>query len=129
LKEFLNLNKQLQLSWSESTIKTLSTKYLNLMTKLNFLEGARSKSFRHITSSSESLILFLYLARLIDPGSDNILKNEMLPLSFVASDDVKDRLKKLSIKGYFNMNYNGVALNIELKHSYKGICDVLYHRV
>jgi hypothetical protein len=128
LKEFLSLNKQLQLSWSESTIKTLSTKYLNLMTKLNFLEGVRTKSFRHITASSESLILFLYLARLIDSGSDNILKNEMLPLSFVASDDVKERLKKLSIKGYFNMNYNGVALNIELKHSYKGICDVIYHR-
>jgi hypothetical protein len=25
------------------------------------------------------------------------------------------------------MNFNGVALNIELTHSYKGICDALYN--
>ena len=128
LKEFLNQNKKLHLNWSENTINTLSTKYLNLMTKLSFLEGARTKSFRHITSSTESLILFLYFAKLIDPVSNNILKNEMLLLSFVAPNDITERLKKLSLKGFFNMNFNGVALNIEFSHSYKGICDVLYNR-
>jgi hypothetical protein len=128
LKDFLNRNNALDLNWSETTIKTLSTKYLNLMTKLGFLQGARIKTFRHITPSSESLVLFIYLARLIEPEAGNILKNEMLLLSFVAPDDIKERLKKLSLKGYLNMNFNGVALNIELNHSYKGICDVLYHR-
>jgi len=54
LKEFLSQNKQLNLRWSESTIHTLSTKYLNLMTKLNFLEGARNKTFRHIRTSTEA---------------------------------------------------------------------------
>ena len=62
LKEFLSLNRQLNLKWSESTINTLSTKYLNLMTKLNFLEGERTKSYRHIKISAESLVLFLYFA-------------------------------------------------------------------
>jgi len=51
----------------------------------------------------------------------------LLPISFVPSEDVQDRLKKLSLKGFFNMNFNGVALNIELTHSYKGICDALYN--
>jgi len=128
LKEFLNQNKQLNLNWSESTINTLSTKYLNLMTKLNFLEGVRKKSFRHIKTSAESLVLFIYFARLRDPQNSNILINEMLPLSFVVPEDIQERLKKLSLKGFFDMNFNGVALNIELTHSYKGICDVLYHR-
>ena len=36
LKEFVSHNKELKLNWSENTINTLSTKYLNLMTKLNF---------------------------------------------------------------------------------------------
>ena len=128
LKEFLSQNKQLDLGWSESTVQTLSTKYLNLMTKLNLLEGLRVKSFKHIRLSSEALVLFLYFAGLHEPENKNILKNELLPLSFIANEDIQDRLKKLSLKGYFNMTYNGVDLNIELTHSYKEICDVLYHR-
>ena len=128
IKEFLNQNKKLNLNWSESTINTLSTKYLNLMTKLNFLEGARRKSIRHVKVSAESLVLFLYFTKLYDPQTSNILKNEMLPLSFVAPEDIRERLKKLSLEGFFNMNFNGVALNMELTHSYKGICDALYNR-
>jgi hypothetical protein len=126
LKDFLNQNKPLSLNWSESTINTLSTKYLNLMTKLNFLEGARRKSFRNIKIPAEPLTLFLYFAKLHDPGNSNILINDMLPLSFVGSEDLVERLKKLSLKGFFNMNFNGVALNIELTHSYQKICNVLY---
>jgi hypothetical protein len=72
--------------------------------------------------------LFLYFAKLYDPGTNNILNNELLPLSFMVTEDIKDRLKKLSMKGFFNMDFNGVALNIELTHSYKGICDVLYNQ-
>lgn len=128
LKEFFTQNKQLNLKWSSSTIQTLSTKYLNLMTKLNFLEGARSKSFRYIRTSEEALVLFLYFAQLHESENKNILKNEMLPLSFVPLEDLLDRLKKLSMKGFFNMNFNGVDLNIEFIHSYKGVLNVLYNR-
>ncbi len=127
LKEFLAQNKPLNIKWSESTISTLATKYLNLMTKLNFLEGVRTKTFRHIKTSAESLVLFLYFAKLHDPENSNILQNDMLPLSFVTSEDMLERLKKLSVKGFFNMNFNGVTLNIELTNSYKRICDDLYH--
>jgi len=128
LKEFLNQNKPLGLGWSESTVQTLSTKYLNLMTKLNLLEGARIKSFKYVRPSSEDMVLFLYFASLQEPDNRNILKNEMLPLLFIPVEDIQDRLKKLSLKGYIHMTYNGVDLNIELTHSFKEICDVLYHR-
>ncbi|MBT4527992.1 MAG: DUF1819 family protein [Deltaproteobacteria bacterium] len=128
LREFIANNKQLDLSWSASTINTISTKYLNFMTKLNLLEGARKKTFKHIKITAESLVLFLYFAKLHAPENSNILTNEILPLSFVSTGDIRDRLKKLSIKGYFDMNFNGVELNIELTHSFKGICDVLFNR-
>jgi len=128
LKDLLSQNKHLNLGWSENTIETLSTKYLNIMTKLNFLDGARSKIFKHISVSAETLTLFLYFARLHNSKGQNILKNQMLPLSFVHSEDLLERLKKLSMKDYFKMNFNGVDLNIELTHSYKGICNVLYNR-
>ncbi|MBF0303389.1 MAG: DUF1819 family protein [Desulfamplus sp.] len=128
LKEFFTTNKNLNLNWSESTINTLSTKYLNLMAKLNFLEGSRIKSFKIVNPTTYSLVIFLYFAKLHSPHTDNILKNEMLPLSFVMLDDIYERLKKLSLQGFFNMNFNDVSLNIELIHSYKGICNVLQNR-
>lgn len=128
LKEFMSQNKELNLGWSESTINTLSTKYLNFMTKLNFLEGKRIKYFKPIRPTGEALTLFLYFAKLYDLNTNNILKNEILPLSFIGLEDIQDRLKKLSVKGLFNMDFNGIALNIELTHSYKGICDVLYNQ-
>jgi hypothetical protein len=128
LKEFLNQNKHLNLNWSKNTIDTLSTKYLNLMTKLNFLEGMRTKSYGHIRTSEESLVLFLYFARLHDPQNRNILKSDLLLLSFVAPEDLLERLKKLSMKGFFDMSFNGIDLNVELTHSYKGICDAVYNR-
>ena len=128
VKELLSQNKQLNINWSENTIHMLSTKYLNLMTNLNFLEGARKKSFKHIRTSDESLVLFLYFAQLHNKENRNIFKNDMLPLSFVDPEDILERLKKLSMKGYFDMDFNGVDLNITLTQSYEGICDALYNR-
>ncbi len=128
IKDSVSHNKALTLKWSESTINTLSSKYLNIMTKLNFVEGKRIKSFKQIRPTAESLSIFLYFAKLYDSGNNNILSNTLLPLSFMVTEDLKDRLKKLSMKGFFNMDFNGVALNIELTHSYKGICDVLYQQ-
>lgn len=127
LKEFLLQNESFQISWTENTINTLSTKYLNLMSKLGFLSPGRVKSFKHKRPSSEAQVLFLYFAKLYSPSTSNILTNELLSISFIPFEDIQDRLKKLSLKGCFNMNFNGVALNIELTQSYKGVCDVLYN--
>jgi hypothetical protein len=126
LKEFLSQNKS-EISWSENTINTLSTKYLNLMSKLNFVSSGRVKSFKHIRPSTEVQVLFLYFAKLFSSNVNNILVNELLPICFVPAENFQERLKKLSMKGFFNMNFNGVALNIELTHSYQGICDALYN--
>lgn len=128
LKEFLSQNSELGIKWSEKTINTLSTKYLNLMTKLDFLSAGRTKSFRSIQPSSESIVIFLYFAKLHEPQVNDIFKSEILPLSFISSDDIRKRLKKLSNQGFFNMSDNGVNLNIELIHPYEGIYHVLYNR-
>jgi len=120
--------KTTKANWSEETIYRIATKYLSLMTKLDFVTSGRIKSFTHIRPSSEAQVLFLYFAKLFSPNASNILTNELLPVSFISSEDIQDRLKKLSLKGFFNMNYNGIALNIELTKSFKGICDALYNR-
>ncbi len=113
-------------NWSEDTIYRLATKYLSLMTKFDFVSEGRIKSFNHIRPSAEALVLFLYFTKLYSSNQANILVNELLPTCFISAEDIQSRLKKLSMKGFFNMSFNGIALNIELTHSHKGICDALY---
>ena len=80
LKEFLRQNESLKIGWSQNTINTLSTKYLNLMSKLGFLSPRRVKSFMHVRPSSEAQVLFLYFAKLFSPRASNILTNKLLPV-------------------------------------------------
>jgi len=98
------------------------------MNKLNFIENTRSKAFKYINPSGELLVLFLYFAKLYAPNISNILENDFLSLSFIHPEDIHERLKKLSLKGFFNMSFSGNKLNIELIHNYNGICDVLHNR-
>lgn len=126
LKELLLQKQSLNLNWSEITIDTLSTKYLNIMTKLGLLSTGRTKTFKNIHPSTEAQILFLYFSNLYEPENNNILMNEFLPISFINTEDLQERIKKLSLKGFFNMNFNGLKLNVELIHSYKGVCYDLY---
>lgn len=126
LKDIFTNNDINKPAWSEDTLYRVATKYLSLMTKFEFVSKGRVKSFSHIRPSSEALVLFLYFSALSKPENKNILGSEMLPACFIERADIHDRLKKLSLKGFFNMNFNGVALNIELIHSYKDICNALY---
>lgn len=121
-------NNQIRPRWSEETVYRLATKYLSLMTKFNFISEGRVKTFRHIRSSSEALVLFLYFAHVFSPDSNDILSNKLLPASFIATGDIQNRLKKLSAMGLFGMSFNGIALKIELTYSHKEICNVLYSR-
>jgi len=126
IKDISDKNDPHKPSWSEDTVYRLATKYLSLMTKFDFVTSGRIKSFNHIRPSTEAQVLFLYFAKLYSATSSNIFENKLLPASFIALEDIQSRFKKLSIRGYFNMNFNGADLNIELTYSYKEICDVLY---
>ena len=127
IKELVHQNPELDLRWSEITIITLARKYLNFLTKLGFLEGAQKKFFSTIPISTEAIITFLYLARTANPGQRNLLKNSFLKLSMIPKDDLVTRLKRLSMKGLFEMDYNGVDLNLELTLEAGEVANVLYH--
>ena len=113
--------------WAEETIYRIATKFLSLMTKLGFVSTGRVKKFEYVRPSTEAQVIFLYYAKLFAPDHSDILTNPFLSLSFIAKEDIQERMKKLSMKDYFRMNFNGVALKIELTHSYEEICHVLYN--
>ena len=127
LKDAINENQFGNINWSENTINTISTKYLNFMTKLGLLEGARNKTFKHIQLCSDSLLLFLYFAKLYAPNCSNLLDNSFLPLSFVSTDQITEKIKKLAQKGLINMSFNGVSLSVELPVDFKGVYNVLHN--
>jgi len=127
LKEFLSKEQGKTLGWSENTINTIATKYLNFMTKLNLLTGSRNKKFQHIQVSKDLLAIFLYFAKLSDPTCVNLFNNTFLPLAFISQTSLVERIKRISQKGLVAMSYDGVYLKVEFTHSYKGICDALHH--
>lgn len=126
VKDFLGRNESLKLDWSETTIDRLGSKYLNLMSKLNLISGGRTKSFHAIRLSGEAITIFLYMSSIHQPEQRNILAHELVPLCFIAPEDLAARLKKLSTRGAFTMEFNGVTLNIDLTLPYGELPDVLY---
>jgi hypothetical protein len=128
VKDFLGRNQHLKLDWSETTIDRLGSKYLNLMSKLNLISGGRTKSFHPIRLSGEALTIFIYLCKIHQPEQRNILSHELTPLCFISPDDLAARLKKLSTRGAFTIELNGVALNIDLTLPYGELPYVLYRR-
>ena len=128
VKDLLGRNQDLELDWSETTIDRLGSKYLNLMSKLNLISGGRTKSFHPIRLSGEALTIFIYLCKIHQPEQRNILAHELTPLCFISPDDLAARLKKLSTRGAFTMELNGVALNIDLTLPYGELPYVLYRR-
>jgi hypothetical protein len=128
LKEKLNdPESSLQKDWAEETIYRIATKYLSLMTKLGFVSSGRVKTFEPVRMSREAQTLFLYFTKVISPHTSNLYTSEILPLLFIQKEDLLDRLKKLSMKGLFNISLSGTSLNVELIHPHTEICDVLYH--
>lgn len=126
LKECIMQNQDFDLDWAKSTIDRLATKYLNLLTKLNFLAGSRNKTFVPMRLSGEALTLFLYLARVHQPESRNLLNNDLLPLCFLSPPDLIERLKKLCQNGTFSIECVGSALNYDLLTPFADLPHVLY---
>jgi hypothetical protein len=126
LKECVMRSEDFDLEWAESTIDRLATKYLNLLTKLGFLSGSRSKTFVPIRLSGEALTLFLYLARIHQPEHRNLFKHDLLPLCFVSPDELVERLKKLCQNRAFSIEFSGNALNFDLLLPINELPHVLY---
>jgi hypothetical protein len=113
--------------FSDITVNTIASKYLTVLKKLDLIDGAQKKRFKHVQISNEALVIFIHLLKAIDPSGSDILKNKYITLSMVSPESFYERVKQLAKKDFFNMNFNGVALRIEPIHTNKGIADVLFN--
>ena len=111
--------------WTDSTINTVSYKYLTFLKKLEFLKGRKKKEFTNITFDDPTFIYLVYLINSLDIDSNNFLNNPYVPLLMMSQQTLVDRLKKISLIDYFIVTALGYDLNLELKYDYKEIVDVI----
>lgn len=116
-----------EIDWSESTLKIIANKYLNLMTKLGFIEKeGRKLTFSYLSMSPNMQILLLYFSRFYPPFSEGRLSNALAKLSFMPEEDLVQRYKVLSKEGWFNMSYNGEFISIDFNNDIESVIDALF---
>lgn len=120
-------SKNISISWSESTLEVIASKYLNLMTKFGFLEKeGKKRVFKYISLSPELQVLSLCFATFYPSGDTNSLSNDLVKMSFIPQDDLVYKYKKLSMNGMFNMSFSGNVLKVDFNDSFERVIDVLY---
>jgi len=128
LKELLYNNKELRGKWSEITIETIASKYLTVLKKFGLLEGVQKKHFNNIRISNELLAVFIHLYKKISNRSTNVLEDDFTQFSFVAENNLLERLKKIAKKDWIKMKYSGTALSVEPVFDKNNIKDGIFRR-
>lgn len=121
MKDLISKKDELKGSWSESTINTIASKYLTVLKKLDLVEGTAKKKFKHLQVTDESLLIFIYLIKILEPNNSNILDSQYFDFAFISKDTFLSRVKQLAKKDLIEMSYNGVLLKIEVKNKFEGI--------
>lgn len=114
--------------WSDSTIKTIASKYLTLLKKFNYLKGSSKKEFCNITHDDASLVYIVYLLKSLGDSEQDILKNQYTPLLMMSSKNLAERLKKISLTDFFTVTTLGYDLKVDLRYNYKEVVDVIIQR-
>jgi len=117
-----------ELKWTKKTIEPVASKYLTVLKKLGFLDGAQKKMFKHVQVSDTELTVFLYLMKAAYPEVSNQLVNEFQVFSFISPESFPERIKKVAHKGWIGMSYSGTNLTIDPLIENKDLANGLYNR-
>ena len=110
--------------WSDSTINTISYKYLTLLKKFNLMEGLKKKNILQPNLSDKVLILFIYWLLAVETKA-NILESNWLPYCFLEKEILIQLIMQKKFMKYYNVNYSGDNLKIEPVLSYREVYDEL----
>lgn len=128
LRDLTNTNPELENKWSTNTIKTIASKYLTILMKLNLLDGSRKKKFCFIGISDELILCLIKIYTLLNFSGKNFLEHEFSKLLFISNDNILERLKKISKRDWINMNFSGVSLKVETELNTNTIVDGIFRR-
>ena len=114
--------------WTDTTIKTVASKYLSFLKKIDFVKGRQKKEFQYIQADDTSIIFFVYLLKAIAPDQSDILQNKYIDLIFIEKSNLSSILKKAKFADFFNLQSTGKNLVIDLKYSFGELINVLSSR-
>lgn len=114
--------------WSDTTIKTVASKYLTFLKKIDFLKGRQKKEFKYIQVDNNSLIYFLYLTKAVEPNQPDMFKSRYIDFLFTEKASLIDILKKVVFAEFIDIQTTGADLKIDLKFDYGEIIDAISSR-
>lgn len=128
LKDVISRHSEMKGKWSEETIKTIASKYLTTLVKLNLMEGRAKKRFRFIRITDELIVCLIHMYTLLDQQGSNFLEHDFSKFMFVSEESILDRLKKIGKKDWIKMNYTGTSLRVESAFNTKDIINGIFRR-
>lgn len=128
LKDLISKTPELKGKWSETTIKTISSKYLTVLKKLGLLEGSGKKTFCYVSVSDELITSLIHVYTLLEQQGNNFLGHDFSNWFFVSQESILERLKKIGKKDWIKMNFTGSKLKVESAFESNNFIDGLYRR-
>ncbi len=128
LKDVISRHDELKGRWSELTIKTIASKYLTALVKLNLLEGRAKKKFRFVRVTDEQIVCLIHMYTLLNQQGSNFLEHDFSKFMFVSEDSILDRLKKIGKKDWIKMSYTGTSLRVESALNTNDIINGIFRR-
>ena len=125
---YLKENDSVISQWSSKTINKVGSKYLTILKKLNFLDGAIKKQILPVAIDNDTMVLFVYLIKSINPDNINFFDSEYFQLSLMSKETFLSFAKKVSNMKYWDMTFDGSALKFNLKYQPNSITHALFDR-
>jgi hypothetical protein len=96
-----------------NTIKTVSYKYLTIMTKFGYLEGHKKKNFKIQIPDIKDLLFSIYFLHSIGIPSDKIFSHELMDL-WLIEDSMKDEIiKNAAIRNLIEYSSSGKIVDLK----------------
>lgn len=111
-------------SWSESSIKTTASKYLTVLKKFELMEGKSVKKILNKNLDDKAFILFIYWLLAVEENA-NLLQSKWLKYSFFEKEVFIQFISQKKFINYFNIQFTGDNLKIQLLIPYGDIYDKL----
>ena len=126
----ISIEKDTKISkWSESTIKTIATKYISFMKRMGYFEKEKKyKSSFSFPRPDEKIISYIvYLLKIAGKSDNEILQSHLFTTFMLTEEEKIELLKKGSLAGYYNFNLSGNKNAIfELQYEGEEIIDELF---
>lgn len=111
--------------WSPKTVRSLCSKYLTILKKIEFLTGSKKKEVKHIQADSNTFIFFIYYIHSAFPETVNIYDSKLFEFLFMSKESFSERAKKIDNLKYYDFSYNGVELQLTPKLQPQELINVL----